>query len=53
MTYKGEREQTTIRLPVELYNKLAEISKHTGLTVTALIIASIWWRVLKPKYLRQ
>lgn len=44
------REQTTIRLPTELYNELLLMSKQTGLTVTALLIAAIWRHVLKLKH---
>ena len=43
------REQTTIRLTIELYSELALISKQTGLTVTALLLVAIWRSVLKLK----
>ena len=43
------REQTTIRLPSELYIEIKKIAKQTGLTVTSLLIVAIWRHVLKPK----
>ena len=48
-----ERVQTTIRLPAELYNELLLMAKETGLTITALLIAAIWWHALRLKSLRQ
>ena len=47
------REQTTIRLPADLYRQLVKISEQTGLTVTALLIVAIWRRILKSKRLPQ
>lgn len=46
---KMEREQITIRLYKDLYDELVKISKQTGLSVTALIIVTVLWNVLKPK----
>lgn len=45
------KEQTTIRLPSELYEELKTISNKMGLTVTALLIVAIWRSVLKLKCL--
>ena len=44
-----KREQTTIRLPEELYKELTTISQETGLTVSSLLIVSMWRHVLKLK----
>lgn len=41
-----EREQTTLRLPVDLYTALERISKQSGLTISALLKAAIWMHVL-------
>ena len=41
-------KQTTFRLPMELYEELEIISNQTGLTITSLLLAAIWWNVLKP-----
>lgn len=49
----GDGEQTTVRLSAELHEALVAISKQTGLTVTALLIAAIWMSVLKLKHLPQ
>lgn len=52
-TIVGEKVQiTTIRLKDDLYAELERISKRSGLTVTALIIISIWNSVLELKWLR-
>lgn len=42
------REQVTLRLADELHRELEIIGKETGLTITALLIISIWHSVLMP-----
>ena len=44
-----EKVQTTVRLSMDLYHELQEISRCTGLTVTSLVVVAIWHSVLKPK----
>ena len=45
-----EREQTTIRLPAELYCELKKVSEESGLSITSLLIVAIWMSVLKLRY---
>ena len=37
-----EKEVLTIRMPIELKEKLIKISKQKGLTINAIIIEKLW-----------
>lgn len=41
----------TLRLEIKLYNELKIISRQTGLTVSSLLIAAIWQKVLRQNNL--
>jgi len=43
-----ERKKITLRLPMELHRELSIISDQSGMTVTAVLLAAMWWHVLKP-----
>ena len=42
-----EREQTTIRLPAELKERLQQEADKRGYTITDLIMFILWWRFQK------
>lgn len=42
-------KQMTLRIQKELYIELKKIAAQSGLTVTAVLIAAIWWSVLRLK----
>lgn len=42
-----EREQTTIRLPAELKDRLQQEADKRGYTITDLIMFILWWRFQK------
>ncbi len=37
-----KKEALTIRIPVELKQKLEELSKQKGLTINAIIVQMLW-----------
>lgn len=37
-----EGKNVTVRLPIELYNKIKAMSDSMGVSVTSLLIISIW-----------
>lgn len=37
-----EKEVLTIRMPVELKQKLEQVSKQKGLTINAIIVQALW-----------
>lgn len=34
--------QTTLRLPVELYQKLKALAKKRGVTINSLVVSTLW-----------
>lgn len=45
--------QITLRIQEGLFHELKRVSNQMGLTVTALLIVTIWWNVLGPEYSRR
>ena len=37
-----EKEILTVRMPIELKEKLTEMSKQKGLTINAIIVQTLW-----------
>ena len=46
---RGVKKNITLRLEAKLHNELERMAEKTGLSITALIIVSIWWHFLMPQ----
>lgn len=42
-----EREQTTLRIPEDLYKALIDLSKEIGMPITSIIIIACWLYISK------